>query len=59
MTKARRAKPPKGHKKPTDAQIKLRELVRFFLEVKIHHHAEYIVDSLWDHTAVLQVNSIY
>lgn len=59
MTKARRAKPPKGHKKPTDAQIKLRELVRFFLEVKIHNHAEYIVDSLWDHTPVLQVNTIY
>ena len=55
MSKARRAKPPKGHKKPTDAQIKLRELVRFFLEAKIHEHAVYMVDSLWQHTEVLQV----
>lgn len=55
MTKASRAKPPKGHKKPTDSHIKLRELLRFFLEAKIHHHAEYIVDSLWEHTDILQV----
>lgn len=45
-----------GRKKPTDSQIMLRELVRFFLDVKIHEHATYFVDSLWDHTDVLRVN---
>lgn len=44
-----------GRKKPTDSQIMLRELVRFFLDVKIHEHATYFVDSLWDHTDVLRV----
>ena len=33
----------------------LRELVRFFLDVKIHEHATYFVDSLWDYTEVLKV----
>ena len=55
VSRARRVKPPKGHKKPTDAHIKIRELLRFFLEVRIHNHTEYIVDSLWEHTDVLQV----
>ena len=44
-----------GHKKPVDAQIKLVELVRFFMEVNIHQHATYFVDSLWDNTDVLRV----
>lgn len=44
-----------GHKRATDSQIMLRELVRFFLEVKVHDHATYFVDSLWDHTDVLKV----
>jgi len=30
------------------------ELVRFFCEVKVHDHAHYFVDSLWDHCEVLQ-----
>ena len=38
-----------------DAQIKLVELVRFFMEVNIHQHATYFVDSLWDNTDVLRV----
>ncbi|CAI7999749.1 Cohesin subunit SA-2 [Geodia barretti] len=54
MTRARGAKVPKGHKKPVDAQIKLVELVRFFMEVNIHQHATYFVDSLWDNTDVLR-----
>lgn len=29
------------------------ELVRFFCEVKIHDHAHYFVDSLWEHCDVL------
>ena len=45
-----------GCKKPTDGQIKLTELIKFFSEVKIHDHANYFVDSLWDHTEVLQVS---
>jgi len=44
-----------GRKQPTDGQIMLRELVRFFLDVKIHEHATYFVDSLWDYTDVLKV----
>ncbi len=44
-----------GRKKPTDGQIMLRELVRFFIDVKIHDHATYYVDSLWDYAAVLKV----
>ena len=44
-----------GHKKPVDAQIKLVELVRFFMEVNIHQHATYFVDSLWDNSDVLRV----
>lgn len=44
-----------GRKQPTDGQIMLRELVRFFLDVKIHEHATYFVDSLWDYTEVLKV----
>ncbi len=44
-----------GHRKPTEEEIKLNELVKFFVEVKIHDHANYFVDSLWDHTDVLQV----
>ena len=47
-----------GCKKPTDGQIKLTELIKFFLEVKIHDHANYFVDSLWDHTEVLQVRLV-
>ena len=43
-----------GHKKPTDAQIQLVEVVRFFLEVNIHQHATYFVDSLWEHTSVIK-----
>ena len=38
-----------------DAQIKLVELVRFFMEVNIHQHATYFVDSLWDNSDVLRV----
>lgn len=45
----------KGHKKPTEAQIQLVELVRFFLEVNIHQHATYFVDSLWDYASVIKV----
>ena len=45
-----------GCKKPTDGQIKMTELIKFFSEVKIHDHASYFVDSLWDHTEVLQVS---
>lgn len=48
---------PTGHKKPTEAQIQLVELVRFFLEVNIHQHATYFVDSLWDYTSVIRVSS--
>ncbi len=55
LSKERRSKPPKGRKKPTDAQIKIKELVRFFMEANIHEHTIYLVDSLWDHTDVLQV----
>ncbi len=44
-----------GRRKPTEEEIKLNELVKFFVEVKIHDHANYFVDSLWDHTDVLQV----
>ena len=47
-----------GHKKPTDAQIQLVEVVRFFLEVNIHQHATYFVDSLWDHTNVIKAGSL-
>ena len=47
-----------GHKKPTEAQIQLVELVRFFMEVNIHQHATYFVDSLWDYTAVVRVTAI-
>ena len=43
-----------GKKKPSDSEIKLMELVRFFCEVKVHDHAHYFVDSLWDHCEVLQ-----
>ncbi len=43
-----------GKKKPTDSEIKFMELVRFFCEVKVHDHAHYFVDSLWDHCEVLQ-----
>ena len=46
---------PSGCKRPSDNQIMLRELVRFFLEVKVHEHAAYFVDSLWEHTDVLKV----
>ena len=42
-----------GKKKPSDGEIQLMELVRFFCEVKIHDHAHYFVDSLWEHTEVL------
>ena len=45
-----------GHKKPTEAQIQLVELVRFFLEVNIHQHATYFVDSLWDYAPVLKAS---
>jgi hypothetical protein len=54
MSKARLEKPPDGHQQMSDSHIKLKELVRFFLEVKIHQHAHYIVDSLWEHADVLQ-----
>ena len=47
-----------GCKKPTDGQIKLTELIKFFSEVKIHDHANYFVDSLWDHTEVMQVRDM-
>lgn len=47
----------KGHKKPTEAQIQLVELVRFFLEVNIHQHATYFVDSLWDYASVIKVST--
>ena len=33
----------------------LLELVRFFSDVKIHDHATYFVDSLWENTDVLRV----
>lgn len=32
------------------------ELVRFFSDVKIHDHATYFVDSLWEYTDVLRVS---
>ena len=48
-----------GCKKPTDGQIKLTELIKFFSEVKIHDHANYFVDSLWDHTEVMQVRNVH
>ena len=56
MAKARRVKPPQGHKKPSDAIIMMREIVRFFTEARIHEYATFFVDSLWDHTPVLQVS---
>lgn len=34
----------------------LNELIKFFVEVKIHDHANYFVDSFWDYADVLQVN---
>lgn len=43
-----------GKKKPSDSEIQLMELVRFFCEVKVHDHAHYFVDSLWEHCDVLQ-----
>lgn len=42
-----------GKKKPSDGEIQLMELVRFFCEVKIHEHAHYFVDSLWECCEVL------
>ncbi|KAL5476327.1 hypothetical protein EMCRGX_G026256 [Ephydatia muelleri] len=44
----------KGRKKPTEHQIMLMELVRFYVDVKIHEHATYFVDSLWEYTDVLR-----
>lgn len=44
---------PAGKKKASDGEIQLVELVRFFCEVKIHDHAFYFVDSLWDYCEVL------
>lgn len=55
MSRARLAKPPRGRKKPSDGQIMLRELVRFFLEAAVHQHAIYLVDSLWEDAPVLKV----
>ncbi len=46
-----------GHRKLTDREIMLNELVKFFIEVKIHDHSNYFVDSLWDYTDVLQVSA--
>lgn len=54
MTKTR-GRPPKGQKRLTDAQIKLKELVNFYIESDIHKHAEFMVDSLWGHTNLLKV----
>lgn len=54
MTKTR-GRPPKGQKRLTDAQIKLKELVNFYNESDIHKHAEFMVDSLWAHTNLLKV----
>ena len=45
---------PSGRKKPSDCEIQMMELVRFFCEVKVHDHAHYFVDSLWEHCEVLQ-----
>lgn len=50
-----RGRPPKGQKRLTDAQIKLKELVNFYIESDIHKHAEFMVDSLWGHTNLLKV----
>ena len=55
MSKARQAKPPRGKKKATDEQIKLKEIVHFFVDSRIHQHGVYLVDSLWDHASVLRV----
>ena len=49
--------PHTGHRKLTDGEIMLNELVKFFVEVKIHDHSNYFVDSLWDYTDVLQVST--
>lgn len=47
-----------GHTKPSDSQIMLTELIKFFVEVKIHDHASYFVDSFWEYTDVLEVSVV-
>ncbi|XP_011408151.1 PREDICTED: cohesin subunit SA-1 [Amphimedon queenslandica] len=49
-----RGRPSKNQKRPTNAQIKLKELVNFYIESDIHKHAEYMVDSVWGHTDLLK-----
>ena len=58
MSRAKQARVVKGRKKPTDHQIMLMELVRFYVDVKIHEHATYFVDSLWEYTDVLRVRVV-
>lgn len=55
VKKAQQGKPAKGKKKPTVSQIKLKEIVHFFVDAKLHQHAVYLVDSMWDHASVLKV----
>lgn len=42
MRKARQQKPICGRKKPTDAQIMLKEIVNFFVDAGVHQHAVYL-----------------
>ena len=55
MSKTHQSLVKRGKKKATDAQIMLKEIVHFFIDANVHHHAVYLVDSLWDHATVLRV----
>ena len=56
MSKTHQSLAKRGRKKVTDAQIMLKEIVHFFIDASVHHHAVYLVDSLWDHAPVLKVS---
>ena len=55
MMRARQAKTARKRRKPTDKEIMVVELIRFFIESKVHDHAIYFADSLWDYVPVLKV----
>lgn len=54
IEKAKTMKVNPGERRPSEAHIILKELLRFFTEAKIHEHAPYFVDALWDYTPVLK-----
>jgi hypothetical protein len=45
---------PKGKTKPTENELKLKELIRYFVESNIHEHGIFFVDSLWKATDAIR-----